>query len=336
MKINLKCKLLSLSASLALYCGGASAIELSQYPILQKSVQPLVDEGSYSQAELDRIFSTVKIRPEVVKKKTNAAEKKLTWEGDGRRKGGYKGIFLREDRIQQGVDFWDKYADELDQAYQQYGVEPEVICAIIGVETKFGTILGNNRIIDAVATLANRGSRLQFRQLPEFLRLVRQGHVGMEAHGSYAGAMGIPQFISTSYSAYAVDFNNDGRKDLINSPADAIGSVANYFVEHGWQRGQPISYPIQAKSVKLFDMSTRKLRARSNVAKIREVAHDVPTHLSGSAKANVIKLLGKNDEAQYHMALKNFYVITRYNHSVLYGMAVKELSKAIKLSRASR
>jgi len=323
VKNSLKHQLLSLSACLAFYCSSASALQLSNHPLLQKSVQPLVSEGSYSQAQLDRIFAGVKLRPAVIKKKTNAAEKKLTWAGDGRRKGGYRGIFLGEERIRLAVEFWDQYADVLQDAYNRYGVEPEIICAIIGVETKFGRILGNDRIIDAIATLANRGSRLQAKQLPEFLRLVKAGHVDMNAYGSYAGAMGIPQFIST-------------RKDLINSPVDAIGSVANYFAEHGWQKGQAISYPILAKSAELFKMDTRKLRAKSDVATVRRVAHDIPEYLPGSAEANVLKLLGKNDKAQYHLALKNFYVITRYNHSVLYGMAVKELSEAIKFAYISR
>lgn len=315
----------------------STAIELSNYPLINKALQPLITDKVYSRAELTRIFKTVKLREEVVKKKKNAAEKKLTWAGDDVRKGGYKGIFLGQERIQYGVDFWDQYEGELNSAYSIFGVEPEIICAIIGVETKFGRILGKDKVIESIATLANRGSKLQARQLPAFLRLVKQGHLSIDSKGSYAGAMGIPQFISTSYSAYGVDFSGDGRVDLINNPIDAIGSVANYFAKHGWDKGEPISYALSPKNTsQLSAMSTRKLRTHSTVADIRRAAHGIPESMVGAKSANVIKLLGKNNSEYYHVGLKNFYVITRYNHSVLYAMAVKELSQSIKSARNSR
>lgn len=308
----------------------AQALDLNQHARLQKAVAPLVTEGLYTSAELQAIFADVQLRQAVVKKKANAAEKKLTWRGDANRPGGYRGIFLKPERVQQGVEFWLQYVDELDRASKVYGVEPEVICAIIGVETKFGRIKGKDKVIESISTLADRGSKLQTRQLPEFLRLVKQGHLQLDVVGSYAGAMGIPQFISTSYSAYGVDFTGDGRVDLINDPVDAIGSVANYFKQHGWQMGAPVVYPIKPTTSKIDDVASRKRRTLSTVGAIKQLANGIPRHLSAETPATVVKLLGKNDVPEYFISLKNFYVITRYNHSVLYAMAVNDLSREIK------
>ena len=308
----------------------AHALDLNQHTRLQNAVAPLITEGLYTSAELQAIFDDVQLRQAVVKKKANAAEKKLTWRGNANRPGGYRGIFLQPERVQQGVEFWQQYADELERASLVYGVEPEVICAIIGVETKFGRIKGKDKVIESISTLADRGSKLQTRQLPEFLRLVKQGHLQLDVVGSYAGAMGIPQFISTSYSAYGVDFTGDGRVDLINDPIDAIGSVANYFKQHGWKMGAPVVYPITPTTSKINDVASRKRRTLSTVGAIQQLANGIPRHLSAETPATVVKLLGPNDVPEYFISLKNFYVITKYNHSVFYAMAVHDLSREIK------
>ncbi|MGH1540913.1 MAG: lytic murein transglycosylase [Arenicella sp.] len=335
-QVRIKNLLFFCIATGAIWATNAVALDLDKHPRLKRAVVPLINEGLYTSLELDKIFAGVRLREEVVKKKANAAEKKLTWRGDGNRPGGYRGIFLKPERINQGVEFWLQYEDELNRASSIYGVEPEIICAIIGVETKFGRIKGKDRVIESISTLANAGSKLQIRQLPEFLRLVKQGHLSLDSVGSYAGAMGIPQFISTSYSAYGVDFTGDGRVDLINDPVDAIGSVANYFKEHGWKKGAPVAYPIQPKSTKLDAMASRKRKTISTVNVIKKQANGIPSSLSLNTPATVVRLLGKDDVPEYFLGLKNLYVITKYNHSVLYAMAVRDLSRAIKDSYLSR
>ena len=313
-----------------------NALELEKYPRLQESVAPLIQNKIYTQAELNKIFSTVTLREEVVKKKANSAESKLTW-GGGYRPGGYKGIFIQPERIQLGVEFWNTHKALLDRADQQLGLEPHMIIAIIGVETKFGANKGKHSVLESIATFANRGSKLQFNQLPIFLKLVKQGDLSIDAKGSYSGAMGIPQFISSSYRDFGIDFDEDNKVDLISNNADAIGSVANYFKEHYWQKGEQVLLPIEAKSnsaaKQLSKMAVKRVNSRSKpkttLAEVSPLLKQMPRNVLVNTPVSVFEFLDANDRAEYFLGLHNFYVIMKYNHSYLYARAVYDLSNDI-------
>lgn len=314
----------------------ALALDLSAHPRLQKAVAPLVDEGVYTTRELRQLFSSISLREAVIKKKANSAESKLTW-GGGYRPGGYRGIFLQPERIQQGAQFWRDNNADLARASTELGVEPHIISAIIGVETKFGNNKGSHSVLESIATFADRGSKLQTGQLPVFLRLVKKGHLPIDALGSYSGAMGIPQFISTSYRDFGYDFSGDGKVDLISNTSDAIGSVANYFRKHDWRKGDPVMVKVQPASAnaakQLSAMAVTKINSRSKPKKmltnVSSLLASVPSGVSQTTPLGVFKFLDENDRAEYFLGLHNFYVIMRYNHSSLYARAVHELSESI-------
>ncbi|MDN5871244.1 MAG: lytic murein transglycosylase B [Nitrococcus sp.] len=251
----------------------------------------------------------------------------------------YRSIFLKEPRIRLGVKFWEQHAAVLERASQRYGVPPQVIVAIIGVESRYGRNRGNHRVIDALRTLAfDYPPRSEFfrSELEQYLLLSREeGFDPLQPEGSYAGAMGIPQFISSSYRMYAVDFNHDGHRDLWDQPADAIGSIANYFSEHGWQRGEAVAVPASMSGEASWSgEETPELTTNSSVGELLEHGVRVERTLSAAQPASLI-ILEDRQGSKYWVGLPNFYVITRYNHSVLYAMAVYQLSQAIDARRGS-
>ncbi len=235
-----------------------------------------------------------------------------------------------------GVDFWRDHAAILSRAESTYGVAPEIIVAIIGVETNYGANVGTHRVIDALTTLGFAyPKRADFfrSELVEYLLLTREEEIDpLVALGSYAGAVGKPQFISSSYRAFAVDFDADGRRDLWHSDPDVIGSVANYFQHHGWRPGKAVAIPAtfsgddppRGLAVSEQEPLTPSLTAES--LRAAGVAWTAP--LEPSAPLTLIRLPGPVDE--YWIGLDNFYVVTRYNHSNLYAMAVHQLSQEIR------
>ncbi len=256
-----------------------------------------------------------------------AAERHLRWDQ-------YRDIFLKPERISRGVAFIEAHADAFARAEERFGVPAEVIAAIIGVETSYGRYTGRHRVLDSLATLAfhhpERGGFFRG-ELAAFLEIAHeQGVVPGSLKGSYAGAMGYPQFIPTSYRAYAVDFDGDGLRDLWANPVDAIGSVGNYFAEHGWRRGEPAYHeatgPETPPDVIAFN---RTQRPYATLGELAAAEVHVETPLDEATK--VIPLALERDEQawRYRVGHDNFYVITRYNHSHLYAMAVTELAEAI-------
>lgn len=250
----------------------------------------------------------------------------------------YRPIFLQESRIRQGVRFWEQNQAELDRASRQYGVSPQIIVAILGVETRYGSYHGKHRVIDALRTLAfDYPPRSKFfrKELEQYLLLSREeGFDPLQPEGSYAGAMGMPQFISSSYRAYAVDFNGDGHRDLWDQPGDAIGSIANYFSVHGWQRGEAVAVPASVTGETWRGNDATKLEANSSVADLRKQGVIPERPFPAEQPAGLVILEGK-EGPEYWIGLPNFYVITRYNHSALYAMAVYQLGQAINQRRES-
>jgi membrane-bound lytic murein transglycosylase B len=252
----------------------------------------------------------------------------------------YRALFVTPERIQGGVAYWNAHAALLERAAEIYGVSPQIIVAIIGVETNYGDNLGRHRVLDALTTLGfsyPRRAAFFRKQLEEYLLLAREERIDLVGElGSYAGAMGKPQFIPSSYRAYAVDFDGDGRRDLWRSDADVIGSVAHYLARHGWRPGQPVVIQATGSVTNPAGIAV----AEKTPAEPSTRAKDLGRAGIGEAEAlepetlvTLMRLDGETDE--YWITLTNFHVITRYNHSNLYALAVHQLSEAIDSARAS-
>lgn len=243
----------------------------------------------------------------------------------------YRPIFITSRRISKGVEFWQANRELLARAEQHYGVPAEIIVAIIGVETFYGKRIGSYPVLDALTTLGfDYPPRASFfrKELEQFLLMSREEKFDPRTlKGSYAGAMGMPQFISSSFRAYAVDFDGDGQRDLWNSTADVVGSVANYFSRHGWQSGKPIV--TRASVIKpADDLGDKQMKPHKTVADFKQLGVSPMKPFSNEEMATLLKLQG-SDGDEYWLGLHNFYVITRYNHSPLYAMAVYQLSQAV-------
>ncbi len=245
----------------------------------------------------------------------------------------YRPIFVTDARAKAGVDFWRENKALLQRAEEKFGVPQEIIVAIIGVESYYGRHRGRYRVLDALSTLAfGYPPRSKFfrRQLEEFLLLNREEPVATyEIVGSYAGAMGMPQFIPQSYRTYAVDFDSDGKRDLIESRADIIGSVANYFQKHGWQAGGKVAAPATVNGSQYEPYANSGLKPNTTVGALSDIGISSEEPLPKGLETTLIQLESAPDEHEYWLGLHNFYVITRYNHSAHYAMAVYQLSQRI-------
>ena len=289
-------------------------------------IDGMVKEHGFNRSELETLFSAAERRDDIIELMSKPAEKKLEW-------FEYRKIFLTRSRIDGGVAFWKKHADILDRAQAEFGVDPQVIVAIIGVETRYGGNTGRHRVLDALATLAfDYPPRSKFftGELEHFLLLAREEQIDLlETTGSYAGAMGYGQFIPSSYRHYAVDFSADGKRDLWNSPDDIIGSVANYFRKHGWKQGQPVA--ARAKITGEDYRTALELGYKPNTV-LHALRHDGITPVGDYPDDLVAALIefGQENGPEYWLGFNNFYTITRYNHSPLYAMAVYQLSEEIR------
>ncbi|GIC77813.1 lytic murein transglycosylase B [Moritella sp. F3] len=256
----------------------------------------------------------------------------------------YAPIFITDSRINQGVKYWQEHEETFAKAEKEYGVPAQMIVAIMGVETYYGKYKGNLSVLDSLYTLGfNYPSRGKFfrQEFAEYIKLSeQQGWELTETKGSYAGAMGLGQFISSSYSHYGVDFSGDGKVDMINDPVDAIGSIANYFSEHKWQTGGSVAYPVTADSEKVKSLLSSSLRIKNTWSDLtaagvtlKESDDRVPAiSIEDSSPVKLLKL-EQADSDEYWVYLDNFYTITRYNHSPLYAMAVFQLSERIKQAK---
>jgi membrane-bound lytic murein transglycosylase B len=253
------------------------------------------------------------------------AEKTKTW-------ADYRKIFLTEKRIEQGKQFLTDNAELLNKAEQEFGVPKEIIGAIIGVETYYGKRQGNYRVLDSLSTLAFDYPKrsLFWRELKEFFVLSQeQGVEPYEIKGSYAGAMGYGQFIPSSYRYYAIDYDGDGKKDLWTNKADAIGSVANYFKRHSWKQGEAVTQRVRVSGSEYEEAVNDRLKPKWKVSELKALGVTPTEAVADDASATLVKLMGENG-AEFWLGNHNFYVITRYNHSRMYAMAVYQLSQAIK------
>lgn len=298
----------------------------SQHPQAQALMDQLVAEHDFSREELQQWFSKAEKKQSILDAMSRPAEKTKTW-------GEYRNIFIKPSRINKGVEFWQAHQETLERAEQVYGVPAEIIVAIIGVETRYGSNKGSYKVIDALSTLAfdyPKRSPFFTKELRHYLLLAReQNRDPLALKGSYAGAMGYGQFMPSSYREYAKDFDGDDAVDIWDNPVDAIGSVANYFVRHGWKSDMPVV--TRARVSKDYDRSVinDSLRPKRTVGELAAQGITSIESLDSNAKATAMKLKGEQG-AEFWVGLQNFYAITRYNHSRLYAMAVYQLSLEVR------
>ena len=290
---------------------------VSEHGLAENDVRALLAEAEYKQSIVDSISRPAEGKP---------------WHK-------YRPIFLTDKRIHEGVDFWLENRELIASASKKFGVDEEIIVAIIGVETFYGRITGSYRTVDALVTLgfyypqnlSSDRSPFFSSELMHYIQLAGEEDLpAAKVTGSYAGAMGMGQFMPSSYREYAVDFDGDGRRDLWRSTADVVGSVANYLHRHGWQPGQPVTRRARASKDAAFDeISKSNFTPTLSVAQWADKGFRSSSELSPELPAAVLKLV-EEDRNTYWLTFKNFYVITRYNRSPRYAMAVYELSQEIQ------
>ena len=288
-------------------------------------VMQMAKQSDYSEAELISLFAQVKQQSHLFDRLNRPAEKTLQWQQ-------YREIFIQQKRIDQGVRFWRQHEPLLATVAAQTGVPVEIIVAIIGVETFFGLYQGKDPVFDSLVTIAfDYPARARFfrGELEQFLLLAREQNLHVRSvKGSYAGAMGMPQFIASSYRHYAVDGDGDGRVDLFDNIADITHSVANYFVRHGWRQGEMIATPLVLGADHTVASLDTGIKPQHIWADFVQHGLTAKPPVKDHMPVALIKL-GQH-APEYWAGFNNFYTITRYNHSAFYAMAVYQLSELIK------
>jgi membrane-bound lytic murein transglycosylase B len=303
----------------------ALAGDYQQSPQVAEFVGEMTRDYGFASEQLVELFAQVERKQAILDAISRPAEKAKPWKD-------YRPIFITDKRISKGVEFWKQHEETLARAEAEYGVPAQVIVAIIGVETFYGGNTGSWRVMDALSTLAfDYPPRAPFfrKELREFLLLTREEQVEpLSMTGSYAGAMGLPQFMPSSFRAYAVDFDGDGHINIWNNPADAIGSVASYFKRHHWQPGQPVVSVATVKGVQAEEGLTVGLDPVKTVGELRALGWTSADPLADDLPVTAFRLEGA-DGAEHWLGLPNFFVITRYNRSVMYAMAVNQLAELL-------
>lgn len=295
-------------------------------PDVQLFVKEMVQKYHFNRAELISYLNDVRVRPKVIQSVRYPLEQRPWY--------SYQSMFVTESRIRDGVNFWNKYQTALKKAEEIYGVPAGIIVATIGVETKYGKNTGDYRVIDALANLAFSDSpRAAFfrSELVEFFLLSREQHKNpLKIMGSYAGAIGQPQFMPSSYRHFAVDFSGNGNIDLSHNEVDVIGSIANYYSKHGWLSNQPVAIPASVKGGK-YQLHFSRQRSISKSELLEMGMAPADDYLKG-LKYKLLQFEGYYGD-EYWLSFHNFDVIKRYNSSDLYAMAVYQLSYYITSMR---
>jgi membrane-bound lytic murein transglycosylase B len=295
---------------------------------VEEFVEGVASRHGFDTGELRQLLGQAELRQDIIDAMNNPAER-LPWHR-------YRPIFLKPERIAHGVAFWQDNAELLERIGREYGVPPEILVAIVGVETYYGRYKGKHRVLDALSTLAfGYPPRAEFfrSELEQYLLLAREERLDpLEPVGSYAGAMGMPQFIASSYRAYAADGDGDGRRNLFDSKADVLASVANYFRRHGWRPDEPIAVSARVRGEAWRKLDDKDLKPTRTFGEL--TAAGIETGLAAPADMPArLLVLDAADGNEYWATFHNFYVITRYNHSSLYAMAVFQLAQAVKEQR---
>jgi membrane-bound lytic murein transglycosylase B len=294
-------------------------------PEIEAFIAEMADKHQFEPGALRRLFAQAQPRPEILRAISTPITT-LPWHE-------FRGRFVDAARINGGIRFWREHAATLEKASREFGVPAEIIVATIGVETLYGRNTGTHRVLEALATLAFQyppRADLFRSELEEYLLLVREaGFDAMAIRGSYAGAIGIPQFLPSSYRRYAVDFNGDGRRDLMKTPADAIGSVANYYMSFGWRSGEGITVPADVDPDNAQPLLGIGILPQLRVGELRRLGVTPAAPVDDGAEAALF-MVESEAGPRYWLGLNNFYVITRYNRSINYAMAVHELARELR------
>ena len=307
--------------------------DFANNPNAQQFIDKMVNKHGFNRQQLQEILSQAKRLDSVLRLMDNQAPTTSVKPPSGPNGAWlrYRKKFITPDNVQNGVVFWNQYEDALNRAWQVYGVPPEIIVGIIGVETRWGRVMGKTRILDALATLSfNYPRRAEYfsGELETFLLMARDEQDDpLNLKGSFAGAMGYGQFMPSSYKQYAVDFSGDGHINLWD-PVDAIGSVANYFKAHGWVKGDQVAVMANGQAPGL----PNGFKTKYSISQLAAAGLTPQQPLGNHQQASLLRLdIGTG--YQYWYGLPNFYTITRYNHSTHYAMAVWQLGQAVALAR---
>ncbi len=288
-------------------------------------IDRMVEERGFDRDQLTDILTQAVVRQSALNAISRPAERVIPW-------FEYREIFLNEQRIDAGAGFWAEHEALVAATAERFGVDPEMILSILGIESLFGERMGTYRVIDALATLAFAyPPRADFfaSELEAFLLIYQEeGPVVLEALGSYAGAMGAGQFIPSSYRAYAVDADADGRRDLWTNWDDILASIANYLAVHGWQLGEPVAVAADQGTAAAVEPGNR-LGLDTSVGSLRDRGFEFDSGLEADWPAMLVTVEADSTSAGYFIGLNNFHVITRYNRSVKYALAAVQLSEAI-------
>jgi len=301
-------------------------------PEVREFVERLVAREGFDAKALERVFSQAELRPEVLKLIAPPPPTfKRSWHA-------YRARFLDPLRVREGVRFWREQRDALERASLTYGVPEEILVAIIGVETVYGRVTGEFRVVDALATLGfGYPPRAAFflEELEQFLLFARENDVDpLSVRGSFAGAIGLPQFMPGSIRRYAVDFDGDGRIDLRASAVDAIGSVAKFLAGHGWVQGEPTHFDARiAPGARLEPLIAAGIEPQFTIAELEQSGVASATEVPPDTKLGLVDLPNGDAPPSYYLGARNFYAITRYNRSSFYAMAVIELARTVAASR---
>ncbi len=319
--------------------------DFSQWKDVSAFIEQMVTRHGFARTELDALFRQTRyVESSKQLIKPAPAGKPKNWRA-------YRARFVDPVRINSGVQFWLDNQDALSRAESQFGVPAEIIVAIIGVETVYGRNTGNFRVMDSLTTLAfdypdtpTRAARMEFfrGELENTLLFAREAAIDpMSLQGSYAGAIGLPQFMPSSIRQFAIDFNNDGKIDLRNTPADAIGSVANFLVHHGWHAGEPTVFPTlvspaDGNGARSWDAFIGQgLEAKFSVTELKAGGVIPATPLPEGMLFGLIDLQNGAEAPEYWLGGANFFAITQYNRSYFYAMSVVDLGRAIRTARGN-
>ena len=302
----------------------AAALDLQREDV-KSFVDQMVNEHGLDRSYVSAVLKGSETQQSILDAMSRPAERVKPWHE-------YRAIFLTQKRIDAGVEFYGEHRERLELIEAETGVPPEMILGIVGVESFFGRITGRHRVVDALATLGfDYPPRAKFfrSELQQVFLLAREEQLELESLvGSYAGAMGPPQFIPSSYRAYAVDGDGDGQRDLIGNWDDVLASVGNYFAAHKWKAGEPVAATATLSERAAEPSLQTQLKPDSSVDRLSEAGVLFATELDGDATAGLWRLDGEDGD-EYWVGFHNLYVITRYNRSVMYALAAWQLGNEI-------
>lgn len=294
-------------------------------PEIAAFIKDVSERDGLSRKQVVALLRKGEPQPKIIEAMTRPAEKVTPW-------WEYHDRFLTEERISQGAQFYSEHRESLERIAAARGIPPQYLVAIMGVETKYGRMTGKYRVLDALMTLAfDYPPRSDYfrGELEQFLLLYSEEHLDpLKVTGSYAGAMGVPQFMPSSYRLFAVDGDQDSKRDLWNDWDDILASIANYFAQHGWEAGGPVLAETRLDPEPKFQIDTRNLELNETVDSLNAEGVQILSDQTGATPVVLISA-EQQDGPAYRVGFRNFYVITRYNHSARYAMAVHDLAEAI-------